>query len=192
VLALLAAVFAASQAPSTPAPPTPAPATPAPAPSAPATMLEASMAWWERITVTVDDKGKQRACKYQSSLSANGAETCDEETAASVSNGGTKRQAGLFSKLTFERRFSPGPKLDSGRLQTGDTLLGQQVMFLTIDQEGKIEFCRVVGSSGDVLPAYGCEEVKSEKFRVEASAASGVSRQAFMTILVYGHTEQLA
>jgi hypothetical protein len=161
------------------------------APSPPP-VLEASTPWWERITVTVDDKGAQQSCKYQSSLSLSGPEACDEDTAASIPARGAKSGAGVFSKLTFERRFSPGAKLDSGRLQAGDQLLGQQVMFLTIGADGSIASCRVVGTSGDMLPAYGCEQAKSEQFRAEASAPSGTPRQAFMTVLVYGHQEQIA
>jgi hypothetical protein len=153
--------------------------------------LEASVPWWERITVTVDDKGTQQSCKYQSSLSAKGAEACDEEIATSIQTRRAKGSNGVFSKLTFERRFSPGPKLDSGRVQMGDQLLGQQVMFLTIGPDGSPESCRVVGTSGDMLPAYGCAEAKAEQFRAQADAASG-ARQAFMTISVYGHEEHIA
>jgi hypothetical protein len=169
VLALVAAVLAAS--------------TPTP-------VLEASTPWWERITVTVDDKGAQQSCKYQSSLSAKGAEACDEAMASTIAS--PKAEGiGAFSKLTFERRFSPGGKLDSGRLEAGDKLLGQQVMFLTIDADGSIQSCRVVGTSGDMLPAYGCAQAKSEQFRALASAASETPRQAFMTIRVFGHQEEI-
>lgn len=161
--------------------------------STPSLMLEASVPWWERITVTVDDKGTQQSCKYQSSLSANGAETCDEAMAESVAPpAGTGATTGLYSTLTFERRFSPGEKLDSGRLQTGDKLLGQQVMFLTFDSAGSIESCRIVGVSGEMRPSYGCAEAKAEQFRVPARAPAGEPHQAFMTILVYGHQEQIA
>ena len=157
-----------------------------------APLLESSTPWWERITVTVDDKGTQQSCKYQSSLSPTGAEACDEEMAAGVQPRRAEGPTGLYSKLTFERRFSPDRKLGPVRLQAGDKLLGQQVMFLTIAPEGSIESCRVVGTSGDMLPAYGCEQAKTEQFRVQASAPSDAPRQAFMTILVYGHQEQIA
>ena len=112
--------------------------------------------------------------------------------AASVAPRSAKGATGVFSKLTFERRFSPGQKLDSGRLETGDKLLGQQVMFLTFTPDGAIQSCRVVGTSGDLLPSYGCDEAKTEQFRVQASAPSNAPHQAFMTILVYGHQEQIA
>ena len=159
--------------------------------STPSPILEASVPWWERITVTVDDKGTQQSCNYHFSLSPNGPEACDQEMADSIPGRKAQGGAGAFSKLTFERRFSPGSKLDSGRLQTGDKLLGQQVMFLTISAEGSIESCKVVGTSGDLVPTYGCNEAKAEQFRVKAGASSDVPSQAFMTILVYGHQEQI-
>ena len=173
MLALVAAVLAAATA----------------APAAPA--LEASVPWWERISVTIDHQGKQQACHYQSSLSSGGPEACEQEMAATIpprASGTT----GLYSKLTFERRFSPGSKLDPGRLQAGDKLLGQQVLFLTIGSDGSIASCRVVDTSGDMLPGYGCAQAKTEQFRAQASAPSEPPRQAFMTILVYGHQEQIA
>lgn len=154
--------------------------------------LEASVPWWERITVTVDHQGKQQACRYQSSVSASAPRACDREMAATIPAIGGKGSLGLYSKLTFERRFSPGARLDSGRLQAGDKLLGQQVMFMTFGAGGSIESCRVVGISGDMIPAYGCDEARTEQFRVPASAPSAAPRQAFMTILVYGHQEQIA
>ncbi len=160
--------------------------------ASPTPLLEASTPWWERITVTVDGEGTQQSCKYQSSLSPTGAETCDQEMAASVQPARSKAPSGVYSKLTFERRFSPGEKLDSGRLQTGDTLLAHQVMFLTIGNDGSIDSCRVVGTSGDLRPAYGCAEAKSEQFRMPAISGEAAPSQAFMTILVYGHQEQIA
>lgn len=155
-------------------------------------LLESSTPWWERVTVTVDGEGTQQSCKYQSSLSPTGAEACDADMAASIQPARTKAPSGVYSKLTFERRFSPGEKLDSGRLQTGDTLLAHQVMFLTIGTDGSIDSCRVVGTSGDMQPAYGCAEAKSEQFRMPGSATEASPSQAFMTILVYGHQEQIA
>src|SRR5688572_25539259 len=46
--------------------------------------LEISVPWWERVTVTVDDKGKQQSCQYEVSLMPAGAKPCDEELAASL------------------------------------------------------------------------------------------------------------
>lgn len=159
--------------------------------SIPGPALESSVPWFERITVTVDDQGKQRACRYQSSLDAAAPRPCDRDMAATIP-ATTKAGSGVYSKLTFERRFSPAPKLDSVRLRAGDRLLVQQVMFLTIDADGSIAACRVVGRSGDMMPAYGCDEAKAEQFRVSARNPDETQRQAFMTILVYGHQEQIA
>lgn len=154
--------------------------------------LESSVPWFERISVTIDDKGMQQSCTYRSSLSPAGAEECDPDMAASLptvkGNGGS----GLFSKLTFERRFSPGGKLVPGKLQAGDKLYGQQVMHLRFGADGGIAGCKIVGTSGDILPRYGCDQAKAEQFKVEASFPAAMPREAFMTIMVYGHQEQIA
>ena len=94
--------------------------------------------------------------------------------------------------LTFERRFSPGARPEPGRLQPGDMLVGRQVIYLTIDGGGAVKGCKVIDVSGEV-PDYGCKEAQTEKFEVSFDpAAVSSTRQAFMTILVYGHTEQVA
>jgi len=114
VLAFFAALMAAAPSPT----PAPAPAT-APAPAeAP---LESATPWWEKITVTVDDKGTQQSCRYETS--AAGSAECDKEIADSIRPG--KGIQGQFKKVTFERRFSPGGQLDAGKLQPGDMLLGR-------------------------------------------------------------------
>ena len=157
--------------------------------SSPSTVLESSVPWWERITVTVDDKGKQQSCQYQISLPPSAARACDPEIAASVKAAGDGR-SGVYSKVTFERRFSPGGQLDSGRLEPGDTLLGRQVMFLTFDAKGAIESCKVVAATGELAFHYNCDEARKEQFKAQAFASP--ARQAFMTVLAYGHTEQIA
>ena len=192
MLALLAAAFAATT-PSTAEPvaietPTGIVAVVEPADDSDA--LDSSVAWWERITVTVDDKGKQHSCRYEASLSGEGAKACDKAMAASV-EAGKAGQAGVLSKVTFERRFSPGSRVDSGKLHPGDTLLGRQVMFLTFDEAGAVSSCKVVAVSGDAPPTYNCDEARKEQFRALASTGSGAARQAFMTILAYGHTEEI-
>ena len=153
--------------------------------STPTPVLEASVPWWERVTVTLDDKGKQQSCRYEKSLSPSSAGDCDEATAASV-GGGARGPVGVYSKVTYERRFSLG-RVDSGRLQPGDKLLGRQVMFLAIDASGRITACNVVATTGDVAFQYDCDAVRKEQFRAPAEA-----RQAFMTIVAYGHSEQIA
>lgn len=98
---------------------------------------------------------------------------------------------GSVRAARFERRFSPGRQLDGGTLQPGDTLLGRQVMFLTFNESGSIESCHVVATTGDARPDYDCDEVRKEQFRAQANTGPG-ARQAFMTILAYGHQELIA
>lgn len=180
----LAAAQAATQSPAQQSPAPPAAEAPAKEPA----VLESAVPWWERVTVVVDHEGKQQSCRYETNLKR--ADTCDEAMAASVRAGG-KGHPGQYSKVTFERRFSPGGKLDAGRLEPGDVLLGRQVMYLTFDAAGAVESCKVVATGGDVPPAYGCDDAKKEQFRARASAGQA-ARQAFMTILAYGHTEHIA
>jgi len=187
VLAFLAAALAAPVASPAPAPAPASPSVETPAPAAAAPVLESSLPWWEKITVTVDDKGKQQSCRYETSDA--GSADCEKEMADSINPG--KGSQGVFKKVTFERRFSPGGRLDAGKLQPGDMLLGRQVMFLTIGASGAIEHCKVVATAGDAPPEYGCEEAKKEQFRAEAGAG-GAARQAFMTVLAYGHVENIA
>lgn len=201
--ALLAAALAASlhpsaghAAPEAAAPKVAAPEAIAPEAAAPeaaaasSPVLESAIPWWEKVTVTVDNKGEKK-CLYEASYSGKGAEACDKDLAESIP-AGKSDQAGLYSKLTFERRFSPGAvRLDSGKLQPGDTLIGRQVMFLTLGADGSIASCHVVATSGEAPSDYDCDEVKKEQFKAQASADAG-ARQAFMTVLAYGHTEQIA
>ena len=60
-----------------------------------------------------------------------------------------------------------------------------------VDAKGAIQSCKVVASSGDAPPDYGCNEAKQEQFKAEANA-DATDRQAFMTVLAYGHLEQIA
>jgi hypothetical protein len=194
VLAFFAAALAATTPASAAEPVATAPTSAAPAVEPAASdsaVLDSSVAWWEKVTVTVDDKGKQHSCHYEASLSGEGAKTCDKAMADSI-EAGSSGQAGVLSRVTFERRFSPGgQQLDSGRLQPGDTLLGRQVMFLTFDADGAIASCKVVATSGDAAPTYDCDQAKKEQFRAQVSAEPN-TRQAFLTILAYGHTEEIA
>jgi hypothetical protein len=149
--------------------------------------LDSSAPWWERVTVTVDGHGKPQGCKYESSLAGNPSQNCDVEgNSAAVAKTGN---ADELTRITFERRFSPGGP-DSGALQTGDTLLGRQVLALAIDAKGSVSGCKIVAESGDMTPDYGCKEAQGERF--QSSAAKAPAKQGYMTILVYGHAEHVA
>jgi hypothetical protein len=97
------------------------------------------------------------------------------------------------TRITFERRFSPGEKLNTAALQPGDTLLGSSVMALAIDGAGSVKGCRVVSTAGTLPPQYGCDEASAERFEASAKDAHAQvpPRAGYMTVLVYGHSEHV-
>jgi len=94
-----------------------------------------------------------------------------------------------YTRITFERRFSPAQT--AAAPPAGDMLLGQQVMALAIGAKGTVEGCEIVSTSGDVRPDYGCNEAKAEKFQAGVRTGSAETKQGYMTIIVYGHSEQV-
>ena len=160
--------------------------------SAPVATLESTTPWWEKIAVTVDGKGTQQSCTFQSSRDAGAPKACDSEVASSMQVGASGAPQGAYSKITFERRFSPAAQLDSGKLEAGDTLLARQVMFLTFGADGSIDGCKVVATGGEMQLAYGCDEAKAEQLKASDRGRPDGVRQAFLTILAYSHDEQIA
>lgn len=154
--------------------------------------LDSTAPWWERVTVTISGDGEAHSCRFESSLKPNNAESCDVTSASSsapskLGNGGSKAE---FTRVTFERRFTPGAQSEP-QLPVGDTLLGQQVMSLAIGAKGTVEGCEIVATSGDMRPDYGCAEAKAEKFQAGATTGGTETKQAYMTIIVYGHSEHV-
>lgn len=161
------------------------------APTAADDALVSSTPWWERITVTIAGDGQSHSCRFESSLEPNGAKDCDvvgSEAAAMPEGSGAKDQ---YTRISFERRFTPGAQPASGDLQLGDRLLGRQVMTLAIDAGGTVKGCRIVATSGAMTPDYGCKEASAERFEASAREAGGAAREGTMTILVYGHAEHV-
>lgn len=154
--------------------------------AAPSPALTTASPWWERITFTISGDGSHQSCQYQTSLSADGATTCDAGDSPVKSPGGAK---GVYTKITIERRFNPGGKPADLKLETGDTLLGGQVMALAIDEAGKVRTCEVINMSGEVTPTYGCAEARAERFQASAGRPASPLRHGFMTVIVYGHEE---
>jgi hypothetical protein len=156
-------------------------------PSSTGSSVLSTAPWWEKVTVTMAGDGKTQSCKYEASTAASG-KACDvDDTDAASAKPTTK---GEVTKITFERRFNPGATPTQEAMQVGDKLLGKQVMALAIDGGGKVSNCKIVDASGDMTPAYGCEEASAEHF--EATKAAAQTRQGFMTILIYGHSEHVA
>jgi hypothetical protein len=160
------------------------------APASGSDALVSSTPWWERITVTVASDGQSHSCRFESSLAPNGAKDCDVvgTEAVAAQSSGAKDQ---YTRISFERRFTPGAQPASGDLQLGDTLLGRQVMALAIDAGGAVKGCKIVAASGVMTPDYGCKEASAERFQASAAQASDSAREGTMTILVYGHAEHV-
>ena len=156
--------------------------------------LVSNAPWWEKVTVTIAGDGKPSACQYQASHANGASSECDVADAPAEVRAKAAKSTGAndqLTKITFERRFIPGGTQPAKpNLQPGDTLLGGQVMALAIDSAGAVQGCRVVAKAGSVTPDYGCDEAAAEKF--QASTGQTATPQGFMTVLVYGHQENLA
>ena len=155
--------------------------------------LNSTSSWWERVTVTVTDDGKTQSCRYETSLQPDNAATCTASTGSVAKVDASAVVKDKVTSITFERRFTPGARPQAETLKPGETLLGGQVMALAIDGRGAVKNCKIVATSGAVTPEYGCDEAAAEKF--EASAKSGAAmsaqREGYLTIVVYGHSEQV-
>jgi hypothetical protein len=186
-LALAAAVLSAAAVSATAAKPK---AQPTGASEAPSPALVSHSPWWETVTVTIAGDGQTQGCEYRTSLQPEASKACDVVGApAGVTKAGASEQ---ITRLTFERRFRPAVGgIAEDRLPTGDTLLGSQVLALAIDATGAVAGCRIVAATGELTPDYGCKEAAAEKFEVSAASGPGSTRAGYMSILVYGHSEEL-
>ena len=157
--------------------------------------LTSSVPWWERITVTVSDDGNTRSCRYESSLKPRDSTSCDVvgSGGASVRSAAASGAKDQYTRITFERRFSPGAKPNMEALQPGEVLLGGQMLALAIDAKGAVTDCKIVQRSGTLPPQYGCDEAAAEKFEASASSLHALApmREGYMTVLVYGHSEHV-
>ena len=155
--------------------------------------LVSTAPWWEKITVTMSGDGKPEACRYETSLKPAAAEDCDIASSAAAMASKASESKGEVTRITFERRFNPGAVPTQPTLQTGDTLLGGEMMALAIDSRGAVKGCKVVAQSGEMRPEYSCDDASAEKF--QASFVPGKKeapeREGYMTIIVYGHTEHM-
>jgi hypothetical protein len=153
-------------------------------------MLDSSAPWWEKVTVTISGDGQPQSCRFETSLQPGSAKACDVEASggaqAKLASSSSKDQ---YTRITFERRFSPAQT--AAAPPAGDMLLGQQVMALAIGAKGTVEDCKIVATSGDMQPAYGCKEASAERFQASALSTRASPRQGYMTILVYGHQEHV-
>lgn len=155
--------------------------------------LDSSAPWWERVTVTIAGDGKPQACLFESSLQPGAGKACQVVASQAAMGKTSTGSKDSYTRITFERRFSPEWQPNANQAPMGDMLLGKQVMSLAIGAKGEVRGCEVVAASGDMKPDYGCKEASAEKFAASAPADGGAAanRQAYMTILVYGHSEHI-
>ena len=151
--------------------------------------LASATPWWEKFTFTMTEDGTQQACQYKSSDSIAGASGCGDEDSSTSMKHETSSSTGTYTKITVERRFTPGTAPDPVKLEAGDTLLGGQVMAIAISGTGAVSSCKVVSEAGKMQPPYSCDEARSEKFEARAEGADSEMRHGVMTVLVYGHEE---
>jgi len=152
--------------------------------------------WWERITVTLSGDGQSQGCQYTSSTGQTSSD-CTIDAAAQDGSGSSEHSASgrdQVTRLTFERRFTPGVLTAAdAQMQAGDTLIGREVMALDIDGRGSVKSCKIVANSGEMLVSYGCAEAQAERFQAAArSGAPAPQRVGYMTVLIYAHSEHVA
>ena len=82
--------------------------------------LVSNAPWWEKITVTLSGDGKPEACRYETSLKA-AAEDCDVASSAASMATKASESKGEVTRITFERRFTPGAPPTKPALAAGDT-----------------------------------------------------------------------
>lgn len=152
--------------------------------------LVSNAPWWERITVTLSGDGNPEACRYETSLKT-AADDCDvASNEAAMVNKASENKAEV-TRITFERRFTPGAAPAKPNLQTGDTLLGGEMMALAIDSKGAVKDCKMVAQSGEMRPEYSCDDATGERFQASYGVKDAPAREGYMTILVYGHREHM-
>lgn len=154
--------------------------------------LVSNTPWWEKVTVTYGDDGSHRSCRYESSLPLGGEEACEATSSPAKATKATKlSNAGVQTKITFERRFTPGAMPASKSLEPGDTFIGGLMMMIAFDQNGAVRGCSVLAETGEARPDYGCDEVRAERFQASVGGATQKSQLGVLTVLVYGHEEEV-
>lgn len=156
----------------------------------PSSSLLSTNFWWERVTVTVNGEGQAQSCLYQTSQQPNHAKICDVMSSQAAMATGEKGAKDQYTRITFERRFTPGEAPTKTDLQPGETFLGGQVMALAINPAGTVNRCKVVATSGSVLPEYGCDEASAEHFQSVGGQQPAATR-GYMMVLVYAHAEHV-
>ena len=166
-------------------------ATLAAAATTPTSALDSNAPWWERVTVTIAGNGQPQSCRFESSLGPQTAKDCQVQASQAAMEKTATGSKDEYTRITFERRFSPNWQPDETEAPKGDLLLDRQVMSLAIGAKGTVQGCQIVAASGDMRPEYGCKEASAERFSAGMRGTHPEPRQGYMTILVYGHSEHV-
>ena len=153
--------------------------------------LDSAAPWWERVTVTIAGNGQPQSCRFESSLGPQTAKDCQVQASQAAMEKTASGSKDEYTRITFERRFSPDWQPTATQAPAGDLLLGRQVMSLAIGAKGTVQGCQVVAASGDMRPEYGCKEASAERFSASVGGTRAEPRQGYMTVLVYGHSEHV-
>ena len=83
--------------------------------------LSSSAPWWEKVTVTIAGDGKAQSCRYETSLHPNAGAECDVtgDQAVEMAKGSGASNKSDLTRITFERRFTPGTQAAEGRAVAG-------------------------------------------------------------------------
>ena len=65
------------------------------------------------------------------------------------------------------------------------------MMMVAFDQNGAVRGCSVLAETGEARPDYGCDEVRAERFQASVGGAAQNSQLGVLTVLVYGHEEEV-
>ena len=96
-----------------------------------------------------------------------------------------------MTRITFERRFTPGREPASAELQPGETLLGQPGDGAGDRRRGQRQRLQGrVRHRGDD-PGLRLQGCRRRKVRGERRQGDSHGREGVMTILVYGHAEHV-
>ncbi|HEU5481653.1 MAG TPA: hypothetical protein VFU80_00975, partial [Sphingomicrobium sp.] len=76
--------------------------------TSPTPMLTSASPWWEKVTYTISGDGAQQSCQYESSVGVAGDGVCDDEPSGAIQSAASGGATGAYTKITIERRFTPG------------------------------------------------------------------------------------
>ena len=111
--------------------------------------LVSNAPWWEKVTVTLERRRQARSLPLRNQPQARRGRLRRRVQRRRRWRPRRPSRKGEVTRITFERRFTPGAAPAKAALAAGDTLLGGEMMALAIDPHGAVKDCKVVARSGD-------------------------------------------